>query len=198
MSIFRLLAILMEFLKTNYNVLATALFLLFIIIAHLYATNGYSIFNNTISDLGAQGYNRKFIMQFGFLVFGILLVIGVIANGFELRTFAILVYGLSIAMTGIFCTTPFLEPASTNYSVLQTNLHSLFAQIAGVAFTIGILVQVFYAGNAKERTVHLLFFGLVIGLSVLFGLLENNKGIAQRLLYLVSFIWFMKFFDPVS
>lgn len=39
-------------------------------------------------------------------------------------------------------------------------------------------------------------FILVIGLSVLFGLLKNKQGIAQRLLYLISFIMLIKYYKP--
>ena len=44
--------------------------------------------------------------------------------------------------------------------------------------------------------IHLAFFILVIGLSVLFGLLKNKQGIAQRLLYLISFIMLIKYYKP--
>jgi hypothetical protein len=45
-----------------------------------------------------------------------------------------------------------------------------------------------------ERWQHAIFFVLVIGISLLFGLSENQilavgKGIVQRTLYLVSFTW---------
>jgi hypothetical protein len=68
------------------------------------------------------------------------------------------------------------------------------AQIAGIAFTIGILVQQFYSTNKSEKWIHFGFFILIIALSASFGLLKNYQGIIQRLLYLISFIWLIRYF----
>jgi hypothetical membrane protein len=54
----------MDYIKSNYNILATGIFMLAIVAAHIFSTNNYDWTKNTISDLGSQGYDRKFIMQF--------------------------------------------------------------------------------------------------------------------------------------
>lgn len=184
----------MEFLKSNYNIISTALFVLFIVVAHIFSTNNYDWTKNTISDLGAQGYNRKLIMQIGFLAFGLTLAIGIFLNGLSWRTSTILVYGLCVALTGVFCTKPFFD--LDTYSTTQSTLHSTFAQIAGVSFSVGILTQIFFTTDKYLKYIHIAFFILVIGLSATFGLLKNYQGIAQRLLYLTSFIWLIKYYKP--
>lgn len=184
----------MELLKSNYNIISTAVFVVFIVIAHIFASDNYDWTKNTISDLGAQGYNRKVIMQVGLLAFGLVLASGLLLNGLAWRTTPILVYGLCVALTGIFCTRPFAGTES--YSAMESTLHSAFAQIAGLAFSIGILTQVFFTQDTKSKSVHTVFFVLVIGISAAFGLLKNYQGIAQRLLYLTSFIWLVKYFKP--
>ena len=126
-------------------------------------------------------------MQVGFLAFGVVLVVGLLLNGLAWRKAPILIYGLCVALTGIFCTQPFFEV--DGYSSVESSLHSAFAQIAGVSFSIGILVQVFFESNPRLKLIHLAFFVSVIGLSAAFGLLSNHQGILQRLLYLVSFAW---------
>lgn len=182
----------MEFLKSNYNIISTALFWVFIIVAHIVSTDNYDWTKNTISDLGAQGYDRKLIMQIGFLTFGLTLAIGLFLNGLSWRTLPILVYGLCVALTGIFCTKPFVD--LNTYSTTQSTLHSTFAQMAGVAFSVGILTQIFFTTDKNLKYIHIVFFILVIGLSATFGLLKNNQGIAQRLLYLTSFLWLIKYY----
>jgi hypothetical membrane protein len=184
----------MEFLKSNYAILSTALFVLFIIVAHIFSTENYDWTRNTISDLGAQGYDRKLIMQIGFLAFGLVLAIGIFLTGLTWRTAPLLIYGLSVALTGIFCTKPFVDFAM--YSAAQSTIHSAFAQVAGVSFSIGILTQVFFTTDNNQKYIHILFFILVIGLSATFGLLKNYQGIAQRLLYLTSFIWLIRYYKP--
>jgi Protein of unknown function (DUF998) len=184
----------MNFLKSNYNIISTALFVLSIMVAHISSTNNYEWTKNTISDLGSQGYDRKYIMQFGFLAFGLTLSAGILLNGINWRTIPILMYGVCVGLTGIFCTKPFFN--IDNYSTTQATIHSAFAQIAGVTFTLGILLQLFYATDKSEKWIHFLFFILVIGFSASFGLVKNYQGIFQRLLYLTSFIWLIKFYKP--
>ncbi|MBX7242612.1 MAG: DUF998 domain-containing protein [Bacteroidia bacterium] len=182
----------MEYLKLHYNSLATVIFVFIIVIAHIVSPDFYDFTQNTISDLGAQAYDRKAIMQTGFLIFGMIVVSGIFLNGFSLRTLPVLIYALSVAMTGIFCTKPFFSGVS--FSETHASVHAFFAQLAGVAFSTGILVQVFYEAERSLKTIHFVFFLLVIGLSASFGLLQNYQGIAQRLLYFVSFIWFVRFY----
>ncbi len=184
----------MDILKHHYNIISTALFVLFIITAHVFSTQQYDWTKNTISDLAAQGYDRKLMMQIGFLTFGLSLSIGLILNGLSWRTAPILIYGLSVAMTGIFCTKPFTDLST--YSTTQSILHSAFAQIAGLSFCIGILTQIFFAPDHHNKYIHGTFFVLVIAVSASFGLLKNAQGILQRLLYLISFIWFIMHYKP--
>jgi Protein of unknown function (DUF998) len=184
----------MDFFKSNYNIISTALFVLAIVVAHIFSTNNYDWAKNTISDLGAQGYDRKIIMQFGFLAFGLVLSVGILANGLTWRTAPILIYALCVGLTGIFCTKPFLN--IDNYSASQAAIHSALAQLAGAAFTLGIFLQLFYTTDKSEKWIHFFFFILVIGFSASFGLVKNYQGIAQRLLYLTSFIWLIKFYKP--
>lgn len=182
----------MDFLKSNYHIVSTALFVLAIMGAHIFSTNNYDWTKNTISDLGSQGYSRKLIMQFGFLAFGLTLTTGILLNGLSLRTTPVLIYGVCVGLTGVFCTKPFFN--LDNYSALQATIHSALAQIAGVVFTLGILVQLFYSPDKSEKWMHLVFFVLVVGLSASFGLVKNYQGLVQRILYLTSFIWLIRFY----
>ncbi|MCB0689767.1 MAG: DUF998 domain-containing protein [Saprospiraceae bacterium] len=184
----------MEILKQHYNIISSLLFVFLIIIAHFYSTHNYNWSRNTISDLGSQGYERGFMMQLGFLIFGLTLSIGILLNGLTWRTAPLFIYGLSVGLTGIFSTKPFFDVQV--YSVFQDSLHSLFAKIAGVTFSIGILIQMFYTDNHAIKWIHFMFFILILALSASFGLLKNQQGIVQRILYLVSIIWLIKFYKP--
>jgi hypothetical membrane protein len=184
----------MDYLKSNYHIISTTIFVLAIVVAHIFSTNNYDWTKNTISDLGAQGYERKLIMQTGFLAFGLILSAGILTKGLTWRITPIFIYGVCVGLTGIYCTKPFFN--LDNYSVSQETLHSAFAQIAGITFTLGILVQMFYSTDKNEKWIHFIFVILVLGFSASFGLTKNFQGVAQRLLYLVSFIWLVKFYKP--
>ncbi|MEY3445205.1 MAG: hypothetical protein RLZZ519_3486 [Bacteroidota bacterium] len=184
----------MDFFKRHHHILATTIFVLSIVVAHIFSTDGYDWTQNTISELGAQGYRRKLILQVGFLAFGITLTLGILINGLSWRATPILIYGLCVALTGVFCTKPFIEIAS--YSGAESTIHSALAQVAGFAFSMGILTQLFFTPETNLKWIHLAFFVLVIGLSATFGLLDHSQGIVQRLLYAASFVWLIGYYKP--
>jgi hypothetical membrane protein len=174
---------------------AILFFLLVIILAHFFAVHGYDWTENTISELASQGHDYKWIMQVGFIGFGTFLTVGLIGkskkqNHFFYPDIDVMVYGLSILMTGFFCAAPINQ--SISYSIKEAQIHSLFATLAGFALVLGILGYIILSPN--KRTFHFIFLILITGISLLFGLSESGmipigKGIIQRSLYLVSFIW---------
>lgn len=174
-------------------------FIAVIIIAHFFVPPEYVWTQNTISELASQGLPNQWIMQIGFIGFGILFNLGFVLKFIAEKkvTYAdmpLMTYGLSILVTGFYSAAPFLE--NVTYSLREAGIHSLFATVAGIAFTLGILWRAAVAGSTQERLVHILFLVLVTGASALFGVSESGiiplgKGIAQRALYLVSFVWIL-------
>ncbi len=173
-------------------------FVAVILVAHYFAPNVYHWTTNTISDLAAQNYNYAWIMRVGFIGFGLLLNMGILFKFYQTKSInspdvLIMIYGLAILCSGFFSTMPF--DGSKDYSIMADKLHSLFAQTAGIALSIGILVYLLLS-HGNEKLIHFSFLVSVIGISALFGLSKNGTinidyGIIQRLLYLVSFIWLL-------
>jgi hypothetical membrane protein len=174
-------------------------FIVMIVIAHFFVPAEYSWMQNTVSDLSAQGLKYQWIMQAGFIGFGLLLNIGFIQKFFAAQKvfypdLLIMLYGLAILLSGFFSTEPFIKGLS--YSLQESRLHSLFATVAGISFSLGILWRLFTAPTPGEKVLHVIFLVLVMGTSFMFGLSENGvlpvaKGIVQRSLYLVSFTWLL-------
>jgi len=176
--------------------IAVVYFIAAIVIAHFFAPPHYDWTQNTISDLGSQGHVYKWIMQLGFIGFGLILIAGVIhyfrQNTKRYFLLFVAIYGLSVLVTGFFCAAS-IDP-SISYSVSEANIHSMFATIAGLAMSLGIFWQVVVSSNSRDRWTRLVFFFLVMGISGLFGLAENHilmldKGIIQRALYLAGLMW---------
>ena len=176
---------------------AVIFFVTVIIIAHFFAPPDYQWAQNTISDLAGQGLKNQWIMQTGFIGFGALLNLGFILKFVSARNVSysdlpIMVYGLAILLSGFFSTAPIIQ--GEKYSEQESSLHSLFATVAGISFTMGIFYRAITAPTSAERWMHVFFLVLVMVASLLFGLCENGriqfgKGLAQRGLYLVSFTW---------
>lgn len=172
-------------------------FVTIIVIAHFFAPPEYQWTQNTISDLAAQGVTHQWIMQAGFIGFGLLLNLGFVQKFRAIKKVfygdvLVMLYGLAVLLSGVFSTAPFLPGVS--YSVLESRLHSMFAEVAGILFSLGIFASLLAAPTARGKWFHALFFLLVIGASLSFGLSENGliplgKGLVQRTLYLVSFVW---------
>lgn len=181
----------------KYLLPAVCYFVAVIITAHFFAPPGYTWTRNTISDIASQGHTRKWIMQAGFIGFGILLAGGLVLKSFTMgrinpADILILIYGLSVLVTGFFCEAPIDK--SLAYSVRDAKLHSLFATVGGFSLSLGILWYLLAAASAPERILHLVFLVLITGLSMLFGVAEKGtffigQGVVQRIMYLAAFIW---------
>lgn len=62
------------------NVLATTFIIITIGIAQFIAPPPYDWTQNTVSELAAQGYENKWLMQIGFIGFGVMLSITALSN----------------------------------------------------------------------------------------------------------------------
>lgn len=182
---------------TKYNWTSVLIFVLFIIVAHFFTSAPYDWKNNTISELAAQNYSYRWIMKIGFILFGVILSVGIInkliyGNGKLFLELPFLIYGLAILVSGLYSTKPI--ELGLEYSEVESQIHSYAAQIAGVSFSLGLLLSGFVETIPNVKMMHFVTFFIVVGLSALFGLLDNNVGIIQRIMYLVSFVWLMFFY----
>ena len=94
----------------------------------------------------------------------------------------------------LLSTAPFIE--TSTFSIGEDKWHSLFAQIAGIAFSFGILCHLLLYSNPNQKIINFVFLILVIGFSALVGLSKNGLipiglGLIQRGLYVISFIWLL-------
>jgi hypothetical membrane protein len=160
--------------------------------AHLAAPDSYSWKTNTISDLGAQNYGNAAIMRAGFISFGTIMTGAAIWDTLEgtrplIQTLPVIVYGASVALTGFFSTAPFDEAAS--YSIAEENIHSIFANIAGIALTAAITGSAITSETPGERIFHLAAMGFVTLSSAMFMLHPEKQGVWQRVLWAGSLSW---------
>jgi hypothetical protein len=172
-------------------------FIAVILTAHFFPpSGGYHWTRNTISELAAQGHSAGWVMRAGFIGFGLLLAAGmgwklVSAGRITGPDILIVIYGLAILVTG-FCSAAPIDP-DVPFSAQEALVHSRFATLAGFALVGAVLWNVLVS-DPERRGFHLLFLVLITAISMGFGLADGGslpvgKGILQRLLYLVSFVW---------
>lgn len=186
----------MKFISSYHIVIAILLFTLFTILAHIFAPTEYSISKNAISALGAQGYDKKILMQLAFLSFGIVLSTGIIFDQFGWRELPLLIFALSMVMVGIFCAKPFDEQAGFTYSGTEATIHVIFSRIAALSFWMAVLFKMIFSAGLKLKRIHFAFLIVlaVIGLLSRIMPLKNDIGLVQRILFLISFVWLIKYY----
>jgi hypothetical protein len=172
--------------------IAIGLIIANILLAQFLAPQSYDWTSNTVSELASQGYSGKWIMQLGFIGFGIFLSAGIgtklrATPGLWYREVPLLVYAVSILLSGIFCEKPFLE--GLPYSETEAQLHSFFAMAAGFSLSIAILVTGILEPGLSRKIAHYGVLVFVIAMSLLFGASRSGTGIIQRIMYLGSFAW---------
>lgn len=177
-------------------ILSIVYFICVILVAQFAAPSTYQWTVHSVSELASQGLPTQWIMQAGFIGFGLLINLAFVlkfrrAGHLVWPDLLIMLYGASILLAGIFSTAPYLQ--GLPFSEPESRLHSLFATLAGVAFSIAILIYTIQAGR-QGWWLHAIFLVLVMGLSAAFGMAENGqiaigRGIVQRSMYLVSFAW---------
>lgn len=171
-----------------------AYILIALIAVHLFADNSYRWQVNSISQLGAQAYDKAWIIRFGFFGFGIIILLAGVSRikkdkRFWFREIPIMLYGFSILLSGIFSAEPFVN--GVPYSPEEAQLHGIFATAAGFALTIAILLFTLTDVPNSRRVGHFIALIFVTGFSLLFGILSNFSGAIQRLLWFVGFTWLL-------
>lgn len=174
-----------------------AYLLALMVIGHLNAPPGYEWTQNTVSELASQGHERQWIMQVGFIGFGLLVNLAILstfvaAKKIHLPDVPIMVYGLAILLAGLFSAAP-IDP-SIGYSATEAGLHSFFATASGISISLAIACYLLVSSRPQERLLHTAFLIVVMGLSLLFGLAESGsvaigRGLVQRVLWLVGMSW---------
>ncbi|MBI1338888.1 DUF998 domain-containing protein [bacterium] len=157
---------------------------------------GYSVVRHSISELGAQGAPNAWIMNVGFAAFGA----GVLTDAVrrirnaQVVGWSFVVFGASLFGVAAFSHSP-IDPAAA-FSAEEDRIHSVFATIMGIAFSIGAIAQSFHE---RDMTRRLMCFGAVAagsGLPLLMLAMPDVAGLLQRLMFLVSFMWLAMFLPP--
>ncbi len=183
---------------TDFINIGVLFFILLTIVAQNYTPKNYRWQEKTLSDLAIQGYQRAWIMRFGFIFFGLFITLGffiksIETNNFYKTDFLMIIYGLSMIFSGIFSTTTKDEKdfLKKTYDVI----HSSLAYFSGIILAV---TMVFFVIKTKGsiREIHIMFLILSGIVSIFFSLsktkyLRLEHGIIQRLLISVGLIWIL-------
>lgn len=162
-----------------------------LVLAHLLAPETYSWKVNTLSQLGAQNYAHAWVMRTGFIGFGSLLAGAAtwdsLAGKSWIETVPLMAYGASVAITGLYSAAPF-DPG-VPFSPGEATIHTVFANVAGAAFSAAMLSRALTEPDPQKRVIHLSGLAFVVASSAMFKLQPESQGIWQRVLWTGSLAW---------
>jgi hypothetical membrane protein len=173
----------------RYLLYALLLILPVMFVLPFYSADTYSIIKNTTSHLGAQSTPNAWIMNVAFVLVGVscALEAWLHLGRFWFQKVLLTIFGLSLALTGIFHHAPLIEGAVFNS--LEDKLHSIFASSVGFSFVVFAISSAFIEIVAKHRIIDVVVGLATTVLSILMLCLPDYSGIWQRTIFIISFFW---------
>ncbi len=176
--------------------LAIFCYILFLLVSFLlpfFSFEGYSVISNTTSHLGAQGSPYAWIMNIVFILLGVMAILHTWKTRYLYPRILGLIFGLSLAMTGVFQHAPLVESVDVNQ--FQDVLHSFFATTTGFSFTFLAAGHVFMSrGVQRKVAIVLALIAMVVPL-IMFGI-PSVMGITQRFMFIAAFYWLFFYYMP--
>jgi len=163
-------------------IIAVIVFTVFIIIAHIFAPEGYNWKAETVSRLADQGHPYAWILRTGMIAYGIILIAS--TTNISFTSILIAAYGLGVLTTGIF----------TVEKYERIHMFSIYA--AGTALSVA-MVRHAIAGSI----VSIICLTFMIAAELVFNIkaFSRWRGVSQRAVHLSTLIWLAALpFDKIS
>jgi len=168
-----------------------------IFILPFYSAKGYSIIKYTTSQLGAQNSPNAWIMNTVFILLGISCILEswFHLKGYWVHKTLLTIFGSGLILVAFFQHAPIVD--GTPYSHLEDTMHSIFSTVVGTSFTV-FAFSAAYIEKTNRRRALALGVGLVaIVLSMLMFSVVDFAGLWQRIMFIISFIWLIFFFEGI-
>jgi len=160
----------------------------------------YLISENTLSELGAQNTRSNWIMNFIFILLGFIIFINgfKVLDGFRLQTAVLLVFCISLLLTGIFLNAPINRELT--FDLYQNEMHSFFSTLTGISFCAYCLTISFIARWRNQKLLAIFVGAIALTLSYLMFIHSDYRGLYQRGIFIIAFGWILysfKFYEYV-
>ncbi len=160
----------------------------------------YLMLENTLSELGAQNTPNNWIMNFIFILLGLITFINgfKVLDGFQLQVLVLLIFCVSLVLTAMFMHAPI--DRGVVYDSFQNEMHSVFSTITGISFCTYCLVVSFITRWKKQKLLAISVGILVFIVSYLMVVHSDYRGLYERGVYIIAFGWILysyKFYEYV-
>ncbi|MDH3350619.1 MAG: DUF998 domain-containing protein [Gammaproteobacteria bacterium] len=161
-----------------------------ILFGPFYTDPGYDWTRHSISELAGQATSNAWIMRVGLLSLGLACVVGFFRVRSQYNIF-LLIFGVSIALTGIFPHRPF--DADKEYSELLDQLHSWFASLGGFFAVLGFVYRTVQANSVSEKIVSASLASLYTLFSAAMFYWPEYLGVFQRVIFGSFIAWVLAY-----
>jgi hypothetical membrane protein len=156
----------------------------------LFSFEGYSIAQNTISELGAQKVPGNWFANTTIVLvsFGIVLLATKQIKLYWKQLIALYFFCISFFLTGVYQLAG-IDAHQYIFNYTDDALHSLFYMITGFAFCVFCILLIFIVKEKKPKWQTFGAFSLALIAPLMMWQYPEYRGIFQRILFLGSFGW---------
>ncbi|TPN87494.1 DUF998 domain-containing protein [Aquimarina algicola] len=180
--------------KKVFYILFRYVYILMIIVSIIlpfFTTEGYSIFKNTLSELGAQNTSYNWVINIVFIALScITIIVGIThLKGYYISLILLFLFIISFFMTAIFLHAPI--DTSLDFNHFEDELHSVFSTATGIFFCIYSLSVSFITKKFDHKILSILVSLVALILSYSMFVHSDFRGIYQRGIFIMAFGWLL-------
>ncbi len=177
-------------------IISVGIYVLFIAVSTflpIFSFEGYSVFSNTTSHLGAQSSPHGWIMNIVFMLLGIRSMHICLKTRIPYIQFIGTIFATSLILTGLFKHGPLVDGVPINLQ--EDMLHSVFATATGFSFSLLAIGQGIMS-RSSQRIVSLAVSSIALVIPLLMVSYPSYAGISQRFMFISAFFWLFFCFQP--
>lgn len=181
--------------------LPVVFFILITSIASVHALSTFSLINDSFSMLGGQNFEAQWIMNVGWMGFGLLIIIivSMYHNKDELKafmTYPLLAFGFSVFFLGIFSSDSMLIHDLVDTEEAQD--HFVFYGIALGSLGLSMIVHAMMSKDKRLKMYHSLFFLVIVSLMMLYIWASYGRGLIEKCGWIIALIWLASMFGRIK
>lgn len=160
-----------------------------------FSFEGYSILKHTTSHLGAQLTPNAWIMNMVFILLGGVTILDSRKSfkDYPVQQVLLIIFGSALILTAIFKHEHVYVVSYITHNI-EDQLHSIFATIVGFTFVVFAMSMFFIEESMKRKQLSILMVLISTLLSILIFSIEPLRGLFQRFMFIISFLYLIDVF----
>jgi hypothetical protein len=156
----------------------------------------FSWLRHSTSEQAAQHLQGAWIMRAGFAAFGLGTAGAAVLQAGErgLVHAALVVFGLGMVAAAIWSNAPILPDVPAE--MREDRAHSVASSVVGAAFAVACAARLYGPGGNRRDALAWIGLGASVILPLVMAEVADIRGVAQRLMFAISFVFIAREFRP--